>query len=132
MNPPRPLRVVAAIIENTDGTLLIAERPPGKHAAGLWEFPGGKVEAGESDAAALRRELQEELGIDIGCDRAVHFADIQSSGLTLHFYHIALTRDIAPQSLEGQRWRWVTRAALRDYAFPAPNHPVVERLAGQT
>ena len=57
--------VAAAVIEREDGSFLLAQRPPGKAYAGYWEFPGGKVEAGESVAEALRRELHEELGIDV-------------------------------------------------------------------
>jgi 8-oxo-dGTP diphosphatase len=59
-----PLAVVAGIISNAEGEVLLAQRPPGKHLAGLWEFPGGKIEAGESAIQALRRELQEELNLD--------------------------------------------------------------------
>ena len=62
---PKPrLRVVAAALFDEQGRVLIAERPAGKHMAGWWEFPGGKVAAGESDAQALVRELHEELGVD--------------------------------------------------------------------
>jgi 8-oxo-dGTP diphosphatase len=60
------IRVVAAALFDSRGQVLIAERPLGKHLAGRWEFPGGKIDAGESDEAALRRELREELGVAVG------------------------------------------------------------------
>ncbi|MGH8322508.1 MAG: (deoxy)nucleoside triphosphate pyrophosphohydrolase, partial [Steroidobacteraceae bacterium] len=64
-----PILVVAAALYHHDGRVLIAERPAGKHMAGRWEFPGGKVAAGESEAQALARELREELGIDVTASR---------------------------------------------------------------
>ena len=65
MNPLKTVLVVAVALIDGDGRVLIAQRPEGKHLAGLWEFPGGKVEAGERPEAALVRELNEELGIDV-------------------------------------------------------------------
>lgn len=109
MNPPRPLRVVAAIIENTDGTLLIAERPPGKHAAGLWEFPGGKVEAGESEFAALRREFEEELGIHIKAARVwlTKIHDYEHARVHLRFWRVEADGWAGEiQAREGQKWSW--------------------------
>lgn len=123
-----PLRVVAAIIENRSGEYLIAERPPGKPAAGLWEFPGGKVEPGEDDRRALLRELDEELGIDLARETFTPFSTAQSGGIALHFYRIRLSGDIAPRGREGQRWRWVARGKLREYPFPAANTAVVDLL----
>lgn len=122
-----PVRVVIAIIERHDA-FLIAERPEDKPAAGLWEFPGGKVEAGESDRQALLRELDEELGIDLSRDPFTPFAQAQNGHLTLQFYHTRLTHDIAPHGREGQQWRWVARAHLRDYPFPDSNSDVVDAL----
>ena len=74
------LRVVAAALFDADDRVLIAERPAGKHMAGWWEFPGGKVANGESDEHALVRELREELGIDARARRASHDADARVSG----------------------------------------------------
>ena len=97
MTNHKPLNVVAAIIENPQGQLLIAERPADKAWAGYWEFPGGKIEPGGTE-------------------------------VILDFYYIRLTRDIAPQGLEGQRWRWVSRAELTTYRFPEPNTAVLQKL----
>ncbi|MDO4776601.1 MAG: NUDIX domain-containing protein [Cardiobacteriaceae bacterium] len=123
-----PVRVVVAIIENARGEFLIAERPESKPAAGLWEFPGGKVEAGESDHQALARELEEELGLDLREDTFTPFADNASGHLTLAFYYLRASRELFPEGREGQQWRWVARAGLGDYPFPAPNRIVLEKL----
>ena len=124
-----PLNVVAAIIENPQGQLLIAERPPNKAWAGYWEFPGGKIEAGESHEAALLRELREELGLALEGETLTHYYHSnRGAEVILDFYHILLTRDVAPQSLEGQRWRWVSRAEIANYRFPEPNTAVLQKL----
>ena len=124
-----PLHVVAAIIENPQGQLLIAERPADKAWAGYWEFPGGKIEPGESHEAALLRELREELGLELTGETLTHYYHgSRGAEVVLDFYHIRLTRDIAPQGLEGQRWRWVSRAELSDYRFPEPNTAVLQKL----
>lgn len=125
------VRVVAAIIENAGGAFLIAERPPGKPAAGLWEFPGGKVEAGEDDLRALVRELDEELGIRLAPAQFTFFADARSAHLTLVFYHTRTDSDLAPQGREGQQWRWVALDELGAYPFPPANADVVRRLQGR-
>ena len=124
-----PLNVFAAIIENPQGQLLIAERPPNKAWAGYWEFPGGKIEAGESHEAALLRELREELGLALEGETLTHYYHgNRGAEVILDFYHILLTRDVAPQSLEGQRWRWVSRAEIANYRFPEPNTAVLQKL----
>lgn len=125
------VRVVAAIIENAGGAFLIAERPPGKAAAGLWEFPGGKVEAGEDDLRALVRELDEELGIRLAPAQFTFFADARSAHLTLVFYHVRTDSDLAPEGREGQQWRWVALDELGAYPFPPANADVVRRLQGR-
>ena len=124
-----PIAVVAAIIENRDGQLLIAERPPNKNWAGYWEFPGGKIEAGESHETALIRELREELGLDLA-DVPFHhyYHGMRGAEISIDFYHCRPTSDLQPQSLEGQRWRWVARAELGSYRFPEPNTVVLQKL----
>lgn len=129
MTNQKPLTVVAAIIENPHGQLLIAERPPNKAWAGYWEFPGGKIEPGESHEAALLRELREELGLNLAGETLTHYYHgNRGAEVILDFYHILLTRDVAPQSLEGQRWRWVSRAEIANYRFPEPNTAVLQKL----
>lgn len=128
-----PVTVVAAIIENRDGQVLIAERPPDKNWAGYWEFPGGKIEAGESREAALIRELREELGLDLADVPFSHYYHgTRGEEISIDFYHCRPTRDLHPQSLEGQRWRWVARAELGDYRFPEPNTAVLKKLVTGT
>ena len=129
MTNHKPLNVVAAIIENPQGQLLIAERPADKAWAGYWEFPGGKIEPGESHEAALLRELREELGLDLANETLTHYYHgSRGTEVILDFYYIRLTRDIAPQGLEGQCWRWVSRAELTTYRFPEPNTAVLQKL----
>lgn len=111
-NKPR-LRVVAAALFDAERRVLIAERPAGKHVAGFWEFPGGKVAAGESDAEALVRELREELGIEA---RAV--AEIMTTThdypdriVDLVLWHATLSSG-APRGLDGQQLKWVACQSL--------------------
>lgn len=123
------LLVVAAALYDRDGRILIAERPAGKHMAGRWEFPGGKVNAGESEADALSRELREELGIDV-----------VSSHPFMRLAHSYADRDVElsmwivesfagePQGLDGQRLKWVQPARLSDEDILEADRPFVEAL----
>lgn len=123
------IQVVAAIILKHD-QVLIAQRPSGKHKGGYWEFPGGKIESGESEIAALRRELLEEINIEISA--AEGFADIcfdyPEKSVQLKFFTIT-DYDGDPIGLEGQQIRWVSRLKLSEYQFPEANLPIVEKLA---
>jgi 8-oxo-dGTP diphosphatase len=108
-----PLRVVAAVLVDRLGRVLIAQRPPGKWQAGRWEFPGGKLEPGEDEAGAVRRELAEELGIRVdaaerltGIRHAYPDRDVQI-GLWLVLRHAG-----EPRGLDGQALRWVSVAEL--------------------
>jgi 8-oxo-dGTP diphosphatase len=123
------LRVVAAALFDTQGRVLLAERPAGKHMAGWWEFPGGKVAAGESDAAALVRELREELGIE---SRAL--AEIMTLSheypdriVDLVLWRAALM-DGEPQGLDGQQLKWVTPAGLAGERLLEADKPFIEAL----
>jgi len=119
--PPRPLtRVAVGVLVRGDGQVLLADRPAGKPYAGYWEFPGGKVEAGEAVAAALQRELHEELGIDIGPSTPwVSFEfDYPHAYVELHFRRIERWRGEL-QAREGQRLRFVDPAG----ALPQPLLP---------
>ncbi|HEX7873335.1 MAG TPA: (deoxy)nucleoside triphosphate pyrophosphohydrolase [Sphingobium sp.] len=116
------LMVVAAALVDTDGRVLLQQRPEGKSMAGLWEFPGGKIEPGESPEAALVRELQEELGIDTeeACLAPATFASAllpNGRHLILLLYVCRKWRGI-PQPLEGGALRWEYPAGM--FALPMP------------
>lgn len=119
--------VVAAVIEE-NGSFLVTRRPDGSHLAGLWEFPGGKVGAGETHAQALRRELREELDAD--CDvgalllETAHAYDDRS--VSLHFYTCTLRG--APKAILGQQMQWVRRDELRTLDFPPADEELIRRL----
>ena len=124
------LLVVAAALYDRDGRVLIAERPAGKHMAGRWEFPGGKVNAGETEAHALTRELREELGIEVTSSRPfmrlAHSYDDRDVELSMWIVeHYAG----APQSLDGQRLKWVQPARLLDEDILEADRAFVEALA---
>jgi 8-oxo-dGTP diphosphatase len=107
------IHVAAGVIVDADGRLLLAERPAGKHLAGLWEFPGGKLEPGESVATALARELAEELGIVVTASAplvAVPWTYGEKSLLLDARWVTAWTGE--PRSLEGQALRWARMDAV--------------------
>ncbi len=109
--------------------ILLAKRPDHLHKGGLWEFPGGKVEAGESAVEALRRELVEELGITVqeaGPLLEVPYVYPEKTVL-LDVYLVSLFAG-EPEGKEGQAIRWVSLTALRDFAFPEANAPIVDYL----
>jgi mutator protein MutT len=113
------------------GRLLITQRPAGGHLAGLWEFPGGKREPGESFEACLRRELQEELGVDVRVHEEVERITHSYPEKTVHlrFFRCALA-DLggAPRALGCQAVAWVTREMLADYEFPAADARLLAML----
>jgi len=128
----RPHLLVAAVaIADTDGRVLMAKRPQGKPLAGLWEFPGGKVHAGETPEAALVRELKEELGIDVteSCLAPVGFAShaYDDFHLLMPLFACRVWRgDLMP--LEGQELRWVRPVRLGDLPLPPADAPLVATL----
>jgi len=133
----RILLVVAGILVDNMGQILLARRPPGKPLAGLWEFPGGKVEPHESPEQALIRELDEELGIDIsaGCLAPFTFVseNIGARHLVMPLYLCRRWRN-TPVPREGQELAWVSADRLSDYPMPAPDRPLIplirELMAG--
>ena len=123
--------VAAVALIDADGRILIAQRPAGKQMAGLWEFPGGKVDAGETPEEALVRELHEELGIETreSCLAPIAFAShgYEAFHLLMPLYVCRQWRGI-PRPREGQALRWVAVQALRDYQMPPADLPLVAQL----
>jgi 8-oxo-dGTP diphosphatase len=123
--------VVAAALVDTDGRVLLAQRPPGKAMAGLWEFPGGKVYQGEAPETALIRELKEELGIDVteACLAPLTFAShrYESFHLLMPLYLCRRWQGVLV-AREGQNLAWVRPARLDQYAMPPADKPLVAML----
>ena len=127
-----PMHVMAGVMLDASGRVLLAQRPPGKHLAGLWEFPGGKVEAGERPEQTLIRELKEELGITVeeSCLAPLTFAShgYPDFHLLMPLYVCRRWEGIVtPQ--EGQRLAWVRPNRLRDYDMPPADVPLIPHLA---
>ena len=127
----KTLLVTAVALIDTDGRLLIAQRPEGKNLAGLWEFPGGKVEPGETPEAALIRELREELGIDTwkSCLAPLTFASHSYEDFHLLMPLFACRRwQGTPVPQERQRLAWVWAKDLKDYPMPPADLPLIPIL----
>lgn len=123
------MHVAVGVILDQYQNILIAERPLNKTKAGFWEFPGGKVEEGETVLEALKRELQEEIGILV--DSATHLINVdyhnQDCDVLLDTWMVtAYTGE--PSGLEGQIIRWVNISELGDYTFPEGNRKIIEKL----
>ncbi len=123
--------VSAAALIDADGRILLTQRPEGKHMGGMWEFPGGKVEAGESADDALRREMMEELGVDLceSCLQPFTFVthDYDDFSLLLLLY-IARRWEGIPQSKEGQAMKWVYAHEMKSLPMPPADVPLVAML----
>ncbi|ROU03074.1 8-oxo-dGTP diphosphatase MutT [Histidinibacterium lentulum] len=129
--PARVVLVAAVALIDADGRVLLAQRPEGKSMAGLWEFPGGKVEPGETPEAALIRELDEELGIATwnSCLAPLTFASHGYESFHLLMPVFACRRwEGQPQSREGQELAWVRPADLRRYPMPPADLPLIPVL----
>ncbi|WP_205574701.1 (deoxy)nucleoside triphosphate pyrophosphohydrolase [Indioceanicola profundi] len=129
--PVRTVLVAAVALVDADGRILLAQRPPGKQLAGLWEFPGGKVNEGETPEQALIRELKEELGIDTAesCLAPLTFAShrYESFHLLMPLYACRVWKG-TPQGLEGQQLAWVKPVRMKDYPMPPADIPLVAML----
>ena len=130
--PPLPylktVMVSAVLLIDADGRILLAQRPEGKSMAGLWEFPGGKVEQGETPEYALIRELNEELGIMTGVDclQPLTFASHSYDDFHLLMPLFACrTWKGTPQGREGQALKWVAKGDLKNYPMPAADIPLI-------
>lgn len=125
------LLVVAAALVDADGRVLVAQRPEGKQLAGLWEFPGGKVDPGERPEAALIRELREELSIEV---REPCLAPLTFASHAYDDFHLLMPLYICRRwegfvvSREGQALKWLRPGALRDLPMPPADAPLIPAL----
>lgn len=125
------LIVVACALVDEDGRVLLAQRPEGKALAGLWEFPGGKLDAGERPEAALIRELKEELGIDVKEACLAPFAFASHAYPEFHLLmplYVCRRWEGTVAPLEGQALKWVRPTKLRDYPMPPADEPLIPML----
>src|SRR5438128_9528983 len=122
VEPSPPIVLVAAVaLIDPDGRVLLAQRPAGKHLAGRWEFPGGKVQPGETPETALIRELEEELGIDVVASCLAPFTFASHSYPEFHLLmplYVCRKWSGIVTAREGQRLAWVRPARLSDYPMP--------------
>ena len=127
----RMILVVACALVDADGRVLVAQRPAGRTMAGMWEFPGGKVEAGETPEAALVRELAEELAIDVTNDC---LAPLSFASHAYDDFHLLMPLYVCRKwsgmvtSVEGQALQWVYPSALYDLDMPPADIPLIAIL----
>jgi len=123
--------VVAAALIDPDGRVLIAQRPAGKQLAGLWEFPGGKIEAGERPEQTLIRELREELGIEVKepCLAPLTFASYHYDDFHLLMpLYVCRRWEGTPRALEHAELKWVPPHRLREFPMPPADEPLIPAL----
>jgi 8-oxo-dGTP diphosphatase len=125
---PRRIVVTAAVIER-NGCFLVTRRPRGVHLEGLWEFPGGKCEEGETHVASLEREIAEELStrVAVGCEVFSITHSYPDRVVELHFFECRLTG--SPVAALGQEMRWVSREELSSLPFPPADEELIKRLS---
>jgi len=127
----KTILVSAVCLIDVDGRILLAQRPQGKSMAGMWEFPGGKVESGETPEVALIRELQEELGINTwqSCLAPLTFASHNYDDFHLLMPLFACRKwEGTPIAREGQVLKWVRPENLRDYEMPPADLPLIPMI----
>jgi 8-oxo-dGTP diphosphatase len=129
MTHPREITVVAAVIRDADGRVLLTRRAIDGHMGGLWEFPGGKIDEGEGPSDALIRELEEELGINVAVEIPLTFAVHEEPGLRiLLLFYRARIMSGEPHGQEGQPVEWVSVADLPSYPTPPADAELVQQL----
>jgi len=127
----RLVLVAAVALIDADGRVLLSQRPEGKTLAGLWEFPGGKIETGERPETALIRELKEELGIDVAesCLAPLTFASHAYSDFHLLMpLYVCRRWKGQVQAMEGQSLKWVRAKDMRSYPMPPADLPLIPHL----
>ncbi len=124
------IHIVPGIIFNQDKSqVFITKRPDDKHKGGFWEFPGGKVEEGETIEQAMTRELDEEIGIKVTEQSLFEHLEFDYTDKSLKFDFILVTDfEEQPYGKEGQQGEWVRLESLNQYAFPEANVPILERV----
>lgn len=123
------VHVAVGVVENTRGEFLLSRRAAHQHQGNLWEFPGGKVEAGETVQDALARELREEMNLVVEESAPLTVVEHAYSDKRVRLDVWIVTRFSGQvEGLEGQEWRWVPRHQLEAYPFPQANEPIIERL----
>ena len=131
MSDQKILLVVACALVDADRRVLIAQRPPGKQLAGLWEFPGGKLEPGETPEQALIRELEEELGVST---KTACLAPLTFASHSYESFHLLMPLFVCrkwqgtPQQREHSALKWVRPLSLRDYPMPPADEPLIAPL----
>jgi 8-oxo-dGTP diphosphatase len=130
-NLATPIRVVAAVIER-DGKYLITQRRKTAVLPGLWEFPGGRVEAGENDEAALRREVLERLGVKVVVKARIASRrhDYEGYSVDLNLYEAELEPGEKPAAMRVADFRWVNSSEFEKYPFPAADQATTDLLLG--
>jgi 8-oxo-dGTP diphosphatase len=127
----RQIRVVGAMLQNDDGRYLITQRPPKASLPLLWEFPGGRVEEGETDAQALVREIREEMGVEVSVlEEAMHtHHEYPKYDIDFRVFHCRLADAKAPiQHLRVHDHRWVTLEEMSQYQFPDADAKTLAKL----
>jgi 8-oxo-dGTP diphosphatase len=132
VKPGKPILLVSACaLVDADGRVLLSQRPEGKTLAGLWEFPGGKVEPGETPEETLIRELQEEIGVET---QTACLAPLTFASHTYETFHLLMPLFVCrrfsgiPTPKEGQVLKWVRPKAMRDYPMPPADYPLIPFL----